>query len=65
MKAICPKNPKHKKFITTAHEMHEWVVDEKGEFVKDLGCVETTAKPDPDNYWICKICNAHAKIEKD
>jgi len=65
MKATCPKNPKHKKFVTTAHELHEWVVDETGEFIKDVHCLEVTANPDPDNCWYCKTCHAVAVIEKD
>ena len=40
MKLKCPKNLRHKRFITTAHEMHEWVVDTDATFVKDLGCLE-------------------------
>ena len=65
MKATCPKNPKHNKFVTTAHEMHDWIVDEKGEFIKDLGCIEITSGPDQDNIWTCNTCGAAAKIEKD
>jgi hypothetical protein len=65
MKVYCPKNKKHKQFITTAHEVHDWVVDEKGNFVGDLGCTEVAAKPDPDNFWTCMTCGINAKIEKD
>lgn len=65
MKATCPKNPKHKKFVTTAHEMHEWVVDEKGGFVKDKGWLEVTDNPDQDNVWTCYTCGAEAVIQKD
>ena len=68
MKAICPKNQKHNQFVTTAHVMQEWIVDEKGEFI-DINeggeCLEVTANPDPDNIWNCKTCGAIAKIEKD
>ena len=39
MKVICPKNKRHTRFITTAHELHEWVIDRDGIFVKDQrGC---------------------------
>lgn len=65
MKATCPKNPKHKKFVTTAHEVHDWVVDESGDFIKDLGCTEVAHKPDSGNYWTCDICGSEAKIEKN
>jgi len=57
----CPKNPNHKKFITTAHEVHDWVVDENGEFLKDLGCSEVAAKPDTGNIWTCAICKTEAE----
>jgi len=68
MKAICPKNPKHNEFVTTAHVMQEWIVDEGGRFIRVFGgaeCLEVTAPPDPDNVWNCKECWAEAKIEKD
>jgi len=65
MKATCPKNPKHKNFITTAHEVHDWVVDEEGNFIRDLGCTEVAHKPDPDNCWTCDTCRYTAKVKKD
>jgi len=65
MKITCPKNKKHNQFITTAHEVHDWVVDEQGNFIKDLGCSEVAAKPDPDNCWNCRTCGADAKVEKE
>jgi hypothetical protein len=65
MKAICPKNKKHKTFYTTAHEVHDWKVDEHGEFIKDEGCSEISAPPDPSNSWTCATCGAEAKIEDD
>ena len=64
MKAICPANPKHNRFITTAHEQHEWIVDETGDFVEDLGCLEVTADPDPRNCWSCQICGEEAIVEE-
>jgi succinate dehydrogenase/fumarate reductase-like Fe-S protein len=66
MKATCPKNKKHKKFITTAHVMQEWVVDEKGNFleVEDGGHnLEVTQDPDPANIWHCAICGEQATVE--
>ena len=63
MKAICPKNPKHKRFITTAHVAEDWVVDEHGEFIKSLGATDTLAKPNPYNTWTCKTCGADAVIQ--
>ena len=63
MIAVCPKNVNHKKFITTAHEVHDWIVDEKGEFVKDLGCLEISADPDSGNIWTCEVCGTEAVVE--
>ena len=62
MTAVCPKNKKHKRFVTTAHEMHDWVVDEHGAFIKDDGCIDTTVYPDPGNIWTCIECGAEAKV---
>ena len=65
MKAICPNNPEHKRFVTTAHVVQEWVVDENGEFIEGDHVLEVTSFPDPDNIWTCKKCHAGAKIERD
>lgn len=62
IKAICPNSNRHKRFITTAHEVHDWEVDEKGDFLKDLGCAETSHKPSVDNVWHCAVCGAQAKV---
>ena len=63
MKISCPKSKKHKRFITTAHEMHEWVVDELGNFVKDNGCLEVTVEPEKGNCFTCNVCGSEAKVE--
>ena len=63
MKAICPKDPDHKIFITTAHVMEEWLVDEKGNWIETLSSLETTHAPDFDNIWTCGICGTEAKKE--
>jgi len=62
MKAICPKDENHKLFITTAHEVHDWVVDETGDFVEDVECIEVSADPNSGNCWTCKICGAEATV---
>jgi len=61
-KAICPKNKKHNKFVTTAHEVHNWIVDGHGDFVGDLGCLEVTVQPDTSNIWTCRTCGTEAKF---
>ena len=32
--AVCPQNPAHDRFLTTAHVMQEWEVEPNGEFTK-------------------------------
>jgi hypothetical protein len=65
MKATCPNNPSHNRFVTVVHEMHEWVVDEKGDFIEDKECLEVTHDPDKDNTWTCYLCGAQAKVEDE
>ena len=57
MKAICPVSPEHNRFLTTAHVMQEWVVDESGYFVDvSVECLEFSHGPDSDNVWQCYDC---------
>jgi hypothetical protein len=65
MLAKCPNNPKHTRFVTVAHEMHDWVVDEHGNFIEDLRCVDTSHGPDPDNIWTCQECGAQAVVTRN
>jgi hypothetical protein len=62
MKAICPNNPKHKRFITVAHVSQDWEVDEEGNFMDNLGDLEIVARPNPGNCWTCKDCHAEAIV---
>jgi hypothetical protein len=64
MKAQCPKDPTHKEFITTAHVMEDWKVDEHGNFIEQLECLQTDHGPDPDNNWTCAICGAEAEVTR-
>lgn len=65
LKATCPNDPKHKKFITVAHVSEEWVVDSAGNFLEVVdGGGETVAHPHPDNLWVCWECSAEAKVER-
>ena len=62
--AVCPKNKKHKEFVTVAHVTEDWVVDEHGHFlsvVRDSDH-QIVAPPHPDNIWTCYICGAEAKF---
>jgi len=37
MKAECPRDPMHDRFITVAHEVHEGLVNKDGDFLEDKG----------------------------
>jgi len=62
MKAICPNNENHKKFNTSAHVIQEWIVDEHGNFLKEIATTETTHYPSSDDIWYCIECGAEAKV---
>jgi hypothetical protein len=63
MIASCPKNPEHKQFITTAHVMQDWKVDECGNFIECVDdAVETTHGPNAQTLWTCAICGAEANV---
>lgn len=59
----CPKDLKHKEFLTTAHVAETWKVDERGNYLETISTDETTHGPDPDNVWICGVCGADAVKE--
>ncbi|KNZ70303.1 hypothetical protein Tfer_0863 [Thermincola ferriacetica] len=63
-KMVCPKNPGHNEFYTTAHEAHDWKVDGHGNFIKDLGLSEFVHLPYPGdgNKWVCAICGSTAVL---
>ena len=63
MKATCKSDPTHDKFVTTAHVMEEWLVDQHGDWIETLESVETTSKPDPGNLWTCHVCGSDATVE--
>lgn len=63
MKATCPNNQEHKRFVTTAHVMEDWLVDECGNFLEALEIIQTDHGPDPENNWTCADCGAQAKVE--
>jgi hypothetical protein len=62
MHAVCPKDPSHNRFATTAHVVQDWVVDEHGNFIRELSTLETTHGPDTGNIWTCLNCGAEAKV---
>ena len=61
-RTVCPKNPKHKMFLTTAHVMQEWKVDWAGNFIRVTNdCPQVTHKPDLENLWTCATCGEQAE----
>lgn len=64
MRATCPNDPSHKRFITVVHITEEWEVNELGGFVeianKEDG--ELLVGPDRGNTWTCKECGAEANV---
>jgi len=63
MKITCPKSKRHKRFSVSAHEVHDWKVDETGEFVKDMGCIDIAHSPERGDLFTCCTCGAEAKVD--
>jgi hypothetical protein len=65
MKARCPKNPEHKRFITVAHVTEDWIVDEHGDFIEVAENPDTQLLhgPDTGNTWQCEVCGTEAIVE--
>ena len=64
MKAVCPKDPTHDRFVTTAVVSEDWVVNEHGDWDHTLrnGEIAIYHYPDPDNEWTCHKCGAEAEV---
>lgn len=64
MKAVCPTDPNHKRFFTTAHVTEEWLVDETGSFIEVTAeSMEVVHGATVGNLWVCQDCGAEAKVE--
>ena len=63
MKARCPNDPKHDKFITVAHVAQIWTVDRDGEFLSEVSNDEILEYPSPQNIWTCTECGAEAEFD--
>ena len=62
-KMVCP-NGCNANFITTAHVVQEWKVDNEGNFIEALhDCIEVAHRPDTDNIWSCAKCRAEGHLE--
>jgi hypothetical protein len=62
--AKCPKNPKHKRFVTVAHVTEDWIVDEHGNFLEEPANPDrqTVHGPQKGNTWSCVECGAEAAV---
>lgn len=63
MRATCPNNKDHKKFITSAIVIEDWVVDENGNFSELGGESQVMKAPSIYNDWICADCGERALIQ--
>ena len=64
MHARCPKDPKHKRFIATAHVFEEWIVGPHGEFIEQDGEREVEP-PELGQVWSCAECGEGAVFVTD
>ena len=62
MYLVCPKNNRHRKFSTTAKELHDWIVDEEGNFVDDLGCRDVIGKLGMKDEYECSLYGTKAVV---
>ncbi len=64
MKAVCPNDPSHKRFLATAHVSEEWVVDDGGRFIEegDTDISAVIRAPRATDGWVCETCRAVAKV---
>jgi hypothetical protein len=65
MRAVCPTDPRHERFATSAHVAQTWEVNPHGDFVSELESGEVTHGPDPGNIWSCCVCGAEATVYED
>jgi len=59
----CPTDPKHNRFIATAHVTEDWVVNSNGNFLElaiETDC-QVLHAPDEQDIWTCAICETEAK----
>lgn len=64
MKAICPGDSSHDRFVTNAHVVEQWVVDASGSYLEVSCTLEVLQGPNIDRIWNCDICGAEAKVER-
>lgn len=64
MKARCPTNPSHARFMTVVVVKQEWEVTADGELVKPLPG-DLQRKIEPHACWWCLECGSMAKVEME
>lgn len=58
---ICPNHKNHRRFVTTAHVVQDWIVDECGDFQEVVeDCSEVASDPCVENTWTCNKCGKEA-----
>jgi hypothetical protein len=58
---ICPTDPSHQRFLTSAHVAQVWVVDPDGDWLETAeDCTDITSWPDRQNAWVCQECGEEA-----
>lgn len=62
MKALCPNNPFHNRFITIIHVAQDVIVTSDGGFVDEVATLETVSGPDAGNTWTCADCDTEAVV---
>lgn len=62
MHIVCPDNASHRKFITTAHVVEEWIVNERGDWQETTTTLETASGPTKGNLFTCLECGTEAKV---
>ena len=62
MRVRCKKSLAHDHFITTAHVVEEWEVDDQADFISTSTTIETTHAPNEDNVFSCMACNSDCEV---
>lgn len=65
MRAVCPRNPEHNRFSTSAHVVQDWEVDAAGDFIAEIATTETTHRPSSDNSWYCLQCDPASEAQAE
>jgi len=62
MKKICPKDPEHVMFVTTAVVAQLWVVGGDGEMIEVIDdCFDIIQEPQREAVWQCLECGSLAE----